>query len=353
MQPTNDLALVNFETLAAEAAALIVAHDVPGLALALVEGGVVVRERAFGCADRRTGARLVSHHVFQAASLAKMVTAWTVLHLAERGRVELDAPVSRYVSRWRLPAGRFDIAEVTVRRVLGHRAGLSVADYPGIAPECPLHSLEASLSGESNGAGDLRVVERPGVRFRYSGGGYTLLALAIEEITASRFADAAMRVVLEPLGLASTTFDPPPPGARATGHDAAGRALPYFYYDGAAAAGLSTTAADLARFAAAHMVGPRGEPAGRGVITPAAIAAMTTIGSDTGRVDGLWSAYGLGCEIEPLPDGRTLIGHHGVNRGWRALLAADLDARRAIVMLANGDTAMPALEALVRSWCEG
>jgi CubicO group peptidase (beta-lactamase class C family) len=344
--------LVDADSLAGQAAAIVAAHHLPGLVLALVEDGAIVREQAFGCADRDTGTRLAPHHVLQAASLAKMVTAWTVLQLADQGRLALDAPISRYVSRWRLPTGPFDGAAVTVRRVLGHCAGLSLPDYPGFAPERPLPSLEASLSGESNGAGDLRMVEPAGVRFRYSGGGFTLLALAIEEITDSRFAEHAARAVLEPLGLSATTFDPPPCGAQATGHDSSGRPLPFFRYDGAAAAGLSSTAGDLARFAAAHMTGPRGELAGRGVISTAAIAAMTTIQAWTERVDGLWAAYGLGCEIEPLPGGGTLIGHHGCNRGWRALLAADLDARCAIVLLANGDAAMPALEEVLRSWCE-
>jgi len=345
-------ALVDAESIAGRAAAIAAAHDLPGLALALVEDGAIAHEQAFGFADLATGARLAPGHVFQAASLAKMVTAWTVLQLENQGQISLDAPVMRYVSRWRLPGDGFDIDAVTVRRILGHRAGLSLPDYPGFEPDQPLPSLEASLAGETNGAGDLRVIETPGARFRYSGGGYTLLALAVEEITGVRFADHVTRAVLGPLGMSTSTFDRSTAVERATGHDAARRPLPFYRYDGAAAAGLLATIGDLARFAAAHVTGPRGEPAGRGVVSPVALLAMTSMQSHTGRADGLWAGYGLGYEIEPLADGCTLVGHHGVNRGWRALLAADLEARRAIVLFANGDAAMPALEQLLHMWRE-
>lgn len=344
----------NETALAERAAALCGRPGVPGLAFAVAADGSVVAERAFGVADLGAARPLATSHVFQAASLAKCVTAWTVLQLAEAGRVDLDAPIARYVERWRLPPSAFDHSLATVRRILSHTAGLSLPDYPGFEPSRPLPTLEASLAGETNGGGDLRVVEPPGARFRYSGGGFALLQLAIEELTGERFAARVARTVFAPLGMTRSTFDPGSPllDSAATGHDPQGHALPFYRLDGAAAAGLVTTAGDLARFAAAHLPGPHGEPAGRGVVSPSAIVAMTTPHVRTGRRDGLWALYGLGFEVEQRADGRTIVGHHGMNRGWRALAAIEPAGRRAIALLANSDAAMPALEELLATWLE-
>lgn len=313
-----------------------------------MERGQLCAEQCFGVADARAGARLTRHHVFQAASLAKTVTTWAVLQLAERGIVALDRPVGDYVTRWRFPPSPHDPRAVTIRRILSHTAGLSLSDYPGSSPDAPLPTLEASLSGETNGGADLRVIAAPGEGFRYSGGGFALLQLMIEEATGESFAEHMQRAILAPLGMTRSGFAPIEP--HATGHDLNGHMLPFYRFDALAAAGLLSTAGDLARFMAAHLPDDRGEMPGRGLIGAASIAAMTQPVSETGRVDGLWPHYGLGCEIDHRPDGRMIFGHHGMNRGWRALAAAHPVGGRALVLLANSDRAMPALEAIYENW---
>jgi CubicO group peptidase (beta-lactamase class C family) len=296
-----------------------------GLALAFVEEGEVAREQVFGFADRARRVPLSAQHVFQAASIAKTLTAWAVARAVERRKLDFDAPIGRYLRRSSFPA------DITVRRILSHTAGLSLPDFPGIDP------------GSESPRVQVRAIEAAGSGFRYSGGGYALLAAALEEITGESFAAHMARTVLEPLGMRRSTFDQHSPLANeaATGHDQEGRALPFYRFEGAAAAaGLFSTAADLARFAAAHFSG----------LAPRSLAMLTTPCVVTGRVDGLWAHYGLGYEIEALPQGRTLVGHHGVNRGWRALLAIEPAARRALVALANSDAAAPALDAVLVEW---
>ncbi len=325
---------------------------VPGLALALVEDGAPASEQVYGLADRERRVALSSRHVFQAASLAKCVTAWTVARLAEHGRIDFDAPIERYTTRWRLPASGFDHARITARRLLSHTAGLSLPDYPGFEPDRALPRPEASLSGDSNGGGELRAIEPAGVRFRYSGGGYGLLALAIEEITGEPFAGHVARSVLEPLGMSNSTLDQHSSltAGAATGHDENGGALPFYRFDGTAAAGLFSTVTDLARFAAAHLDGPRGESPGRGVLTPRSVAILTAPLVRTQQAGGLWDEYGLGYEVQRHKNGRVFAGHHGANRGWRALLAIEPAAGRALVALANADTATPVLDSVFSAW---
>ena len=124
--------------------------------------------------------------VFQAASISKTLTAWGVMRLVEQGALELDAPVGRYLTRWQLPPSPYNHDGVTIRRLLSHTAGLSLHGYPGIAPEQPLPTLEESLSGGHPGAEDVRVVSEPGTTYAYSGGGYTLLQLVVEEVTGEK-----------------------------------------------------------------------------------------------------------------------------------------------------------------------
>lgn len=289
-------------------------------------------------ADRST--ELTDLHVFQAASLSKPLTACAVMRLAGYGRIDLDAPIMRMLTRWRFPPSPFPEEHVTVRRILSHTAGLSLPDYPGFSPDQELPTLEASLSGATNGGGDLRIIA-PAGPFRYSGGGFTLLQLLIEEITGERFADHMRAALLRPLGMEHSDFAPQFAAARpaATGHDAAGAPLPFYRFDALAAAGLTATAADLARFLAAQFDAP-------------ATSLMATPMAKTGCVDGMWPQYGLGYEIDRRPDGAIRFGHHGMNRGWRALMAADPTRRRALAALANSDAAMPALEALYQAWCD-
>jgi CubicO group peptidase (beta-lactamase class C family) len=311
----------------------------PGLALALVERDGRIIELAFGVAEARTGQPLMPVHVFQAASLAKMVTALAVLRLAARGELDLDRQIEDRLTRWRLPDSAFDSRGVTARRVLAHMAGLSLPDYPGFPPDARLPTLEESLSGATNGGGGLCLIAPPGGSFRYSGGGFALLQLLIEEVTGEAFASHIRRTVFAPLAMASSGFtsDPALVARAAGGHDASGASVPFYRFDGLAAAGLLATAGDLARFVRVLMAAPEAP-------------MMMRAAAETGRVDAMWPWYGLGCEIDQRSDGRLIAGHHGINRGWRALLAMDAARGRGLALLANGDNAMPALEAIYEAW---
>ena len=103
-----------------------------------------------------------------------------------------------------------------------------------------------------------------------------------------------------------------------------------------------TTAPDLARFLAAALAGPGGEPPGRGVLSPAGVRLALTAAPAT---EGRWGlGYGLGL----TPSGDRLADHEGANRGWRAGLALLPDRRAGIVVLANGDDGSRPIDAVVQ-----
>jgi CubicO group peptidase (beta-lactamase class C family) len=314
-------------------------HGVPGAAVAVVRDGAVVWARGYGVADSERRTAVTADTLFQVASVSKPVAAIGVLRLVEQRRLALDRPLRV----WRFPPSDHDRRGVTLRRLLSHTAGVSVQGYPGHDPARPLPSTAASLAGDSAGAGAVRLESDPGAGYWYSGGGYTLAQLAVERAVGEPFAVWMRRAVLRPLGMRSSSFDQATADGAltASGHDHTGRPMPALRYAEQAAAGLYATAPDIARFIAALMPGPHGEPPGRGVVSPATIRTMTTSAPATsGR-------YGLGLRLRTLADDVRVVTHDGANRGWRAIAAAFPDRGWAIAILTNGDNGEAVIDAVI------
>ena len=284
----------------------LAAHHVPGAAVAVVHDGRVAWARGYGVpVDAR----------FQVASLSKPVSALGILRLAQEERFPLTDAVG-----WQPAAARFDARGITLARLLSHTAGLSVGGYGGLAPSGPLPSVTASLQGTTGDAPAVELLHAPGSRLEYSGGGYSVAQLWAEKASAQPFAAFMRDTVLRPLGMTGSSFVQADLPGDAVAHDASGHAIPAYRYAELAAAGLRSTAPDMARFAAALMPGPRRVP-----------AEMLHAAPATG---GRWS---LGLELDELGDGTRVVEHEGVSRGWRSRLVAYPDRGWAIVVLTNGD----------------
>jgi len=335
------------------------AGRVPGAAVAAVRDGRVAWAGGYGQADPARLAPVKPDTVFQVGSISKPVTAWGVLRLVDKGQLDLDVPVASYLTRWQLPASPYDADGVTIRRLLTHSAGLSAHAYPGTLPTDRLPSLEESLNGNNGGAGALEITMRPGSRYQYSGGGYTLLQLVIEEVTGEPFASYMRREVLDPLGMTSSSFgmraDLRP--ATAVGHNADGQPYPPYVFTELAAAGLNSTAADLARFAAAAMTGPQGQPPGRGVLSAATTAQALTpvslpdesVAADVTRALHQVTV-GLGYAIDNDAFATPMVWHNGVNRGWGAVFVTLPERREGIVILANATSASTLHDLILDVW---
>lgn len=253
--------------------------------------------------------------VFQTASLSKWLTAWGVLTLVEAGKLDLDAPLNRYLTRWKLHGGQFDAEAVTARRLLTHTAGLGDGlGYAGFDLATPLQTLEESLTRASDASapadGRTFLEMEPGAGWKYSGGGYTILQLLIEEISGERFSTYMQRAVFAPLGLSRTThtIDPATATNVASLYDAGGQPLPHRHFTAQAAASLYTSAADLTRFLQAHLPGPQDLPPGRGVLKPETLRLM--------REPHVWqmgaAIWGLGTILyAPTANDAFIVGHDG------------------------------------------
>ncbi len=302
------------------------AHKVAGTTVAVIENGTITHEAALGVTSTETSTPVSEATVFQAASISKAVTAWGVMRLVQEGKLELDAPVSRYLSRWHLPPSPFDEREVTIRRVLAHMAGLSLPSYVGFGPDETLPSLEDSLSGATAGSGALSLITTPGDNWAYSGGGYTLLSLIIEEVTGQTFAAYMEENILLPLGMTSSSYFPNETllSRTAQAHDFHLNTIPNYRLAAQGAGSLHTTAGDLARFALANM---NDNP----VLSHETLRIMHTPVIDT----GFGSEMGLGVFIE---NEGQLVGHSGSNRGWKARVQFWPASNVGLVVLTNSES---------------
>ncbi len=274
------------------------------------------------------------------------------MRLVEKGLLNLDAPVETYLTRWHFPKSQFDSNLVTIRRLLSHTAGLSIEGYSGLEPDKPLPTLEQSLSGQTcdNGvlrifAGPLRIQAQPGTRYEYSGGGYTLLQLVIEEVSHQSFAEYMRQNVFSPLGLHQSSFswDSFTKSHVAVPYNWWGIAWPNYLFTEKAAAGLYTTAADLAGFVAAHMNGPAGEAPGRGVLAPSTVALLMT-------PSPVNQSYGFGLQISHPARDVTLIHHGGSNLGWKSRIMFIPGQGNGIVILTNTDRGWDLIKDISCNW---
>lgn len=294
---------------AAAATAQLEAGYKGNAAFILVENGKPVSEHFL-----TRGAPVDGDTQFQVASLSKWLTAWGVMSLVEQGKIDLDAPVSKYLRRWTLPPSPYN-DQVTVRRLLSHTAGLTDGlGYLGFKPGVPVQSLEASLTKAADASpgqdGIVRAGHEPG-EFAYSGGGYALLQLLIEEVSGRPFNDYMTDTVFAPLGMTRSTYVlPDSPTNLAEFYDTDGSIAPHYRFTAVAAASLYTSAGDMARLIAAHRPGPNGEPTGRGVLKPETLALMR---KPEARQYG-FEIWGLGVVLyAPNNRGDFIVGHDGGN----------------------------------------
>ena len=331
-------------------------NRVNGAGVALIRGGRVVLLRGYGYADREHGVPATSATVFNVGSISKTVTAWGVLHLVERGRISLDDPVDRYLRRWHLPSAAWSTDGVTVRRLLSHTAGVSLPSVHEYGGAETLPSLPVALASSPDA---VQVSTQPGTAFSYSGGGYEILQLLVEDVTGRPFADYMRDDVLLPLGMTHSTFDPTRVNAArlAVPYDS-GHVTPRRRYVGLAAAGLYSTAEDLARFVAAGMRDDSGQLPGRGVLSPTTVQLMYT--PAPASASGFGFHYGLGYNLFPLGsdygplkilgDGALAPGHMGQNTGWGAVIWSVPWTGDGFVMLTNSSSGYEAYRWPLCDW---
>lgn len=321
--------------------ALMEQYKVPAVSIAVIDDGSVVWSGAYGLADVENNTPATTETQFLVASLSKAVVSWAMTDLAAQGTVDLDAPVQGYLTSWQIPDSRYNADDITISRILSHTAGLSVDGYAGFAPDAELPTLPDFLNGE--GGGRVFVMSTPGNRHSYSGGGYTVLQLMIEELTGQPFPDYMAENVFEPLGMTHSTYWLEEAEHLATGYNGAQTAQPVEVHLDQAAGGLYTTPTDLATLLAAEMPGGD-EPAGRGILTPEQVAELFV------PADVQNEQYARGMYIVPLENGSFAAWHDGIATSTRTLFVTLPESGDGLVIFTNSNQGHRLMEPLVCAW---
>jgi CubicO group peptidase (beta-lactamase class C family) len=147
-------------------------HKVPGLSIALVDGGEIQWAKGYGTICSDTTKKVDENTMFQAASISKPVSALMALKLVEEGKLTLDEDVNNYLKDWKVEKNKFTQEKpVTLRGLLTHTAGLTVHGFRGYAKGEEIPDIIEILNGEKPANSEpIRPDTVPGSVSRYSGG---------------------------------------------------------------------------------------------------------------------------------------------------------------------------------------
>jgi CubicO group peptidase (beta-lactamase class C family) len=305
-------------------AAFLERPDAPGtFGVAVIDQGELAWSQVAGGSPDR---------LFQAGSISKPVAALVALELVGRGTLDLDGDVNERLTSWQVPGPQ----RVSLRQLLGHTAGVGVPFWAGYRQDeevpTPLQVLDGVPPAQTPA---VRADPAAAGQFCYSGGGYLIVQQLIADATGLPFAQAARAIVLEPLGMTRSTYAQPPPAELR----AAAARDDWHLYPEAAAAGLWSTPADLARWVCAVQAALTGRPSALRAQT----AALMVTPHAPLPAEGNWEilpaigirppdSYGLGLFLE----GTDRFSHlGGAFSFFSAITGSTADGSGAVVMTAS------------------
>jgi serine beta-lactamase-like protein LACTB len=308
--------------------AFLAERRIPGLSVAVVVDRQLRWTAGFGLADAENAVPASAETMYRLASVSKPITAIAAMQLVEKGRLDLDAPIRRYV-----PGFPEKPWPITSRQLLAHLGG--------IRTYLPNEAFDATRRYVSILEGldvfkDDPLVHEPGTAYLYSTYGYSLLGAVVEAASGVRFLDYLRENVFRPAGMEATRDDD-------AGVLIPHRAQGYFRIANGElrnssptntsykipGGGLIATAADVARLASAVESGTLLKPETRG-------AMWTKQKTRAGRVLG----YGLGWELEEWK-GRREVSHMGDRERVSNILYLQPDRGLAVAILTNLQGAHP------------
>ncbi len=317
----------------------LIEHEVqdkqlPAFSIALVDGRRVVWSAGFGWTDTAKKEPAAADTVYRVGSISKLFTDVAIMQLVERGELDLESPVSRFVPEFQ-PQNPFGGA-ITLGQLLSHRAGLvrepPVGHY--FDPQEPtLAATVRSLNGTS-------LVYPPLTKTKYSNAGIAVAGYVLEHTRQQAFAQYMRDSILLPLGLKRASFEVTPEvkhrlaAATMWTYDGQSFPAPQFQLGTAPAGNLYASMTDLAAFLITLFDDGR-TPTGAQLLKPETIALMQTPQrSPTGEP----TEFGIGFHISQFED-RRRVGHGGAVYGFATELAALPDEKLGVAAAAAKDGA--------------
>lgn len=303
--------------------------SVHGVAIATTESGQIKSSEVFFNSEDGLSAPAEGiEHRMQAGSISKTVAALGLLVLVEKSdAISLDDPVNKHLKSWKVSETLFN-QPITIRQLLSHTAGLNAHGFPGYKSIKKAASLKEVLSGDGNTEAIVPIFP-PDSIWKYSGGGYEVLQMMLEDVTGMTFAEYLQKEVLTPLKMTNSTYEllteeACPTCAFAYTEKGKRYKAGWYQYPESAAAGLWTTAEDLSTFFIHLGKIYEGET---GVISSEMLKEMIT---------PVKNNYGFGLFIEERDNG-FYIGHSGKNMGFTNEALFNLKTQNGVVVLTDSD----------------
>ena len=298
------------------------APNIPGFAIAVAVEGKLVWSEAFGYADLEAKRPATTATQFRIGSVSKPLTADAVAQLYEKGKLDLDAPIQRYV-----PTFPGKGAVITTRLLGGHLAGIRHYRGDEFTLNQRFPTVTAGLAIFQSDA----LLAPPGTRFSYSSYGFNLISAVVEGASGEQFLAYMSSHVFKPLGMTSTAPDKNdsliPNRTRFYERTEAGRFVLSPTVDNSykwAGGGFLSTAEDLVRFGSAHL-----KP---GYLKAATLELLFTPQRTT---SGQVTTYGIGWNISTDTLGHRSVFHGGGSVGGTAAFGVDRDSRVVIALVTN------------------
>jgi CubicO group peptidase (beta-lactamase class C family) len=310
-------------------------YNVKGVSLAVINNGKIEWAKGYGVRDTDANLPVTVDTVFQAGSISKPVAAMAALKMVQDGKLSLDEDVNLKLVSWKMPENEFTKDQkVTLRGLLSHNAGTSIwgfGGYPADTKSLPgiLQILDGSAPANTK---PVRVVERPGTKWSYSGGGFIVMQLLMTDVSKKSFPELMDETVLKKLEMNHSTYRqllPPDLSEQAAiGYGPRGERPPFkwFIHPEMAAAGLWTTPSDLARFLIALQQAYVGKS--KSVLKREMVKQMLT------KQIGGW---GLGITLSGDGDKAFRFAHGGANTGFRNRMVAYAATGQGAIVMTNAE----------------
>jgi CubicO group peptidase (beta-lactamase class C family) len=320
--------------------ALITSHmqadHIPGVAVVIVNGSQVIHQRGFGIADS-TGRAVTPQTPFLLGSITKSFTALAIMQLVEAGKIDLDAPVQRYLP-WFHVADRNASAQITVRNLMNHTSGM-----PTGAGETAALSTE-TLEQFVRSLGTVELTAPVGKTFQYCNANYIILGLLVQMVSGQEYGTYIQRNILTPLGMQNSYVSVQQAqrhGLAQGYHWLFGMPTPVddldLHYPALLPAGLLISSAeDLSHYLVAQMNGGRYNSTS--ILSSTDISLMQT-SAIVAPVFGSGAAYGMGW-ITGSVGGIPAVWHDGITGAFHADLIIEPQHSRGAILLFNSFTVL-------------
>ncbi len=335
----DDATIAKIEALVEET---MTAGLVPGAAVGIVKDGKLVYSNGFGVTARGSTDPVTPESVFLMASVAKSVVGMAIMQLVEDGKIELDAPVTKYLPYFTLQDP--EAKEITIRQLLSHTSGMSdYGDWMADLVDKNKRTDDGVLEDYVRSFGDESLVSLPGEEWNYSNSGFDVLGDVIAKVSGQSFEAYVQDHILTPLGMADSTylFSDVAPAKLVAPHlynengAKEQEFYPYIRKHGPSAT-LFSNVNDMAAFTIAAM--NHGELDGTRVLPASAYdemwAAQATTGRWTEHLGPQFTNYGLGWWVGDL-NGHLTIGNYGLVSGFQSHLGIFPDEGFAVIVMLN------------------